>query len=108
LPTNDVHVEIAGLALTLELRDLGFDGFGLVASKPFWRGMTHRFTFRSASGLQVTLVAKAVHCYALPEDGDRKFVTGWEFMAGSAERTAAAIGQLFAAANDAPSPLPAA
>jgi hypothetical protein len=104
LATNHVHVQIAGLALPLELRDLGFDGFAVVAPKPFWRGMTHRFTFVGHSGLEVTLVAKAVHCRSLPQEGDRVFITGWEFMAGSAERTEAAIGLLFAAATEAPPP----
>jgi hypothetical protein len=104
LPTHQVNVQIAGLALALELRDLGLHGFAVVTSRPFWRGMTHRFTFASDSGPEVTLVAKAVHCHSVPQEGDRKFVTGWEFMAGSAERTAAAIGQLFTAATEAPPP----
>jgi hypothetical protein len=104
LATNQVHVQIAGLALLLELRDLGFDGFAVVAARPFWRGMTHRFTFASDSGMEISLVAKAVHCYSLPQEGDRKFITGWEFMPGSADRTEAAMGLLFAAATEAPPP----
>jgi len=38
------------------------------------------------------LVAKAVHSYAV--QGEPRFVTGWEFMAGSADRTERAIAQL--------------
>lgn len=56
--------------------------------------MTHQFTFIGATGRQATLVAKAVHCYSRDAEGEPKFVTGWEFMPGSADRTEAAIGQL--------------
>jgi hypothetical protein len=104
LPAGGVRVQIAGLALTLELCDLCLDGFAVVTTRPFWRGMTHRFTFSSDAGLEATLVAKAVHCYSVPQEGDRKFVTGWEFMAGSADRTAAAIGPLFTTSTETPPP----
>jgi len=100
LPTNELRVHIAGLALTVEIRDLSFGGFAIIATRPFWRGMTHRFTFASSSGLEISLVAKAVHCYSLPPEAGPTFVTGWEFMRGAAERTAAAIGQLLDAAVD--------
>ena len=94
LPTAAVTVRIPGLRVAVEIRDLSFGGFALVASRRFWKGMTHQFAFAGATGYEVTLVAKAVHCYSLAAEGEQKFVSGWEFMAGSAERTEAAIGQL--------------
>jgi hypothetical protein len=89
---GQVRLEIPAAKLEVRLRDLGYDGFNIVAPRPFWKGMTHWFTFTSRSGESVTLVAKAVHCQAVP--GEHAFVSGWEFMRGSAERTEAAIGQL--------------
>ena len=94
-------VRIPGLNLDLEIRDLNFGGFALITSRRFWKGMTHQFTFAGATGHEVTLVAKVVHCYSLTAEGAPRFVTGWEFMAGSAERTEAAIGKLFDIAIDA-------
>ncbi len=38
------------------------------------------------------LVAKAVHCSPVPDAS--AFLSGWEFMRGSAEKTEAAIGRL--------------
>lgn len=87
-------VAIPSLELDLQLRDMSFGGFAVVSPKSFWRGMTHWFTFTTQTGESIMLVAKAVHCYAL--QGERRFVTGWEFMAGSADRTERAIGQLLA------------
>jgi hypothetical protein len=101
LPADgQVRIEMPDLKLELKLRDLGFDGFNVVAPRPFWKGMTHWFTFTARSGESVTLVAKAVHCQALPDK--QAFVTGWEFMRGSAERTEAAIAQLLDALAEPP------
>src|SRR6185436_6176255 len=61
-PTVAVTVTIRGLNLVADLRDLSAFGFAIVASKPFGQGMTHQFIFAVASGPEVTLVAKAVHC----------------------------------------------
>jgi hypothetical protein len=94
LPSAGLGVRIPGLSLPLEIRDLSVGGFAIVAEKPFWRGMTHWFTFSMPSGVEVTLVAKAVHCRLLATGDVPRFVSGWQFMAGSAERTATAIGQL--------------
>ena len=93
LPANgNVRVEMPNMKVKVELRDLGFGGFAIVAPRPFCKGLTHWFSFASGMGEPVTLVAKAVHCQAL---GDRSgFVSGWEFMRGTADRTEAAIGQL--------------
>ena len=98
--STDLRVEIAGLGLPVEVRDLSRGGFATVASKGFWRGMTHRFTFASPSGFVISLVAKAVRSYSLPQGSEPKFVTGWEFMAGSMDRTEKAIGQLTDASSD--------
>ena len=85
---------IRGLNLVADLRDLSGFGFAIVASKRFWQGMTHQFTFSVASGLEVTLVAKAVHCQSRLIDGEQRFVTGWEFMPGSLDRNAPTIARL--------------
>lgn len=90
--SGHLRVEIPDLQVELRLRDLSFGGFAIVAPRPFWKGMTHRFLFATRSGESVTLVAKAVHCQQEPNGA--AFVTGWEFMRGSAERTEAAIGRL--------------
>ncbi len=101
LPADgQVRIEMPDVKLELKLRDLGYDGFNIVAPRPFWKGMTHWFTFTSRSGESVTLVAKAVHCQALPNE--HAFVSGWEFMRGSAERTEAAIAQLLDALAEPP------
>lgn len=89
---GQVRVAIPSLDLKLELRDLSFGGFAIMATRPFWRGMTHWFTFSTSTGQSITLVAKAVHCHS--SKTDRRFVSGWEFMKGTAERTERAIGQL--------------
>src|SRR5207253_2222188 len=67
LPTTNISVDVAGLPHQLDLRDLSYGGFAIIAARPFWMGMTYRFTFKSAAGLAVALVAKAVHCYRLPD-----------------------------------------
>jgi hypothetical protein len=90
-----LSVVIPGLNVGLELRDLSFGGFAVVAPRAFWRGMTHWFTFSTLNGESTTLVAKAVHCYAV--EGQPLFITGWEFMAGSADRSERAIGLLLEA-----------
>ena len=100
VPSARLGVRIQGLTLPLEIQDMSFGGFAIVASKPFWRGMTHWFTFSTASGFEVTLVAKAVHCRQLADDDGSRFVSGWEFMAGSAERTEIAIGELLGSDAD--------
>src|SRR5580692_3810556 len=68
-PNGAVTVRIVGLTLAVDLRDLSFGGFALVSSRRFWRGMTHQFTFAGSSGLEVTLVAKAVHGHSLDIEG---------------------------------------
>jgi hypothetical protein len=87
-----LRVEIADLPVELLLRDLTFGGFAIVAPRPFWKGMTHRFTFATRAGGSLTLVAKAVYCS--PTADGKAFVSGWEFMRGMADRTEAAIGRL--------------
>lgn len=89
---GQIQVAIRDLDLALELRDLSFGGFAVHAPRPFWKGMTHWFTFSTPAGQSITLVAKAVHCYRLPDQP--RFVSGWVFMAGTADRTERAIGQL--------------
>jgi hypothetical protein len=88
-----LQVAIQNLPIDLRLRDLSYSSFAIVASRPFWRGMTHRFTFATQSGESITLVAKSVHCQQVAEDAV-SFLSGWEFMRGSADRTEAAIGKL--------------
>jgi hypothetical protein len=100
VPTSGLHVAINGLDAALQLHNLGFGGFAVIAPRPFWRGMTHRFTFACRSGFSVDLVAKAVHCYRMADGGQNRFISGWEFMAGSADKTALAIGKLIEAAGD--------
>lgn len=92
IAAGQLRVAIPSLDLNLELRDLSFGGFAIVAPRPFCKGLTHWFTFSAGQGQSITLVAKAVHCYA--NSKDRKFVSGWEFMPGTADRTERAIGQL--------------
>jgi hypothetical protein len=99
VPTGHLVVSIPGLATPLELRNMSFGGFAIAAGRPFKTGFTHRFQFANDSGLEVILVAKAVHCYATLIDDRPLFVSGWEFMAGSAEQTELAIGQLLEAAQ---------
>ena len=94
IPTTGVRVTISGLTADLQLQNLSFGGFAVTAPRPFWRGMTHRFTFASDSGLSIELVAKAVHCYRVANSAQDRYVSGWEFMAGSADRTEAAISKL--------------
>ena len=59
-----------------------------------------RVTFACRSGFSVDLVAKAVHCYRMADGAQNRFISGWEFMAGSADKTAVAIGKLIEAADD--------
>jgi hypothetical protein len=87
-----LSVAIPTLNVDLHLKDMSFGGFAVVSPRSFWRGMTHWFTFSTRTGQSIMLVAKAVHCYAVK--GEPRFVSGWEFMAGSADRTDRAIGQL--------------
>jgi hypothetical protein len=89
---GQVRVEIGGTDIALHLHDLGFGGFAITAPRPFWKGMTHRFTFETHDGASITLVAKVVHCTPSP-DGVT-FITGWEFMRAAAERHESAIGHL--------------
>jgi hypothetical protein len=99
VPTAHLTVTIPTLAVPLELRNLSFGGFAISAPRPFKTGLTHRFTFAADNGLEVTLVAKAVHCYASLVNDQQVFVTGWEFMLGSADVTDAGIRQLIDAAR---------
>ena len=92
---GQVQVAIPGLDLMLELRDLSFGGFGMVAPRPFWKGMTHRFvfsTFSGGAGRSITLVAKMIHCNAVR--AEHGYISGWEFMRGTSDRTEKEIGQL--------------
>lgn len=99
VPSGHLKVSIVNSPLPVELHDLSLGGFALTASRPFPIGLTHRFLFATSSGVEVTLVAKAIHCYSRLVDGVQSFVTGWEFMAGSAELTEAALAQLMDAAT---------
>lgn len=85
-PMTWVTAEIENVLVTVELRDLSPKGFAIIAAKPFWMGMTHRFNFTIASGPALRIVAKAVHCYRQPDTGEPRFVTGWEFLKGNSER----------------------
>jgi hypothetical protein len=100
LLTTGLRVVINGLDAEIQLHNLGFGGFAVVAPRPFWRGMTHRFTFATRSGLSIDLVAKAVHCYRIADGTPNRFISGWEFMAGSADKTAVALGKLIDAAGE--------
>lgn len=73
---------------------MGFGGFAISVPRPFVRGLTHKFIFAARNGVEVSLIAKAVHCYSRTVDGQMTFVSGWEFMAGSAQQTEAEIGRL--------------
>src|SRR4030095_13725902 len=56
---GQVQIAIPGLELPLELRDLSLGGFAIVAPRPYWKGMTHWFTFstfRGGAERSVTLV----------------------------------------------------
>ena len=99
VPTGHLAVSIASQPLPIELRNLSFGGFAIAAPRPFKVGLTHRFTFSNDTGLQVNLVAKAVHCHARPVDNEQMFVSGWEFLTASADAADAAIGQLLDAAQ---------
>jgi hypothetical protein len=89
---GQVQVAISGLDLTLELRDLSFGGFGMTAPRPFWKGMTHRFVFSTPAGRSISLVAKMIHCSAVR--AEQGYISGWEFMPGTSDRTEKAIGDL--------------
>ena len=100
-----IAVEILYADLTLELRDLGAGGFSIIAPRAFPRGMTHRFTFATPAGQSVRLLAKAIHCrQEPPTTGAPRFVTGWEFMAGSAEATNRSIEALLETVIAGPAP----
>ena len=71
---GQVRVEIGGTEVALHLHDLGLGGVAITAPRPFWKGMTHRFTVETRDGASVTLVAKVVHCTPSP-DGVT-FITG--------------------------------
>lgn len=90
--TGQVSVGITDAAFSTDLRDLSLGGFSIVSTKNFPLGMTHWFRFTTTGGEVVTLPAKAVHCRPLP--GDTKYISGWEFMPGSAEVTDIAVGRL--------------
>jgi hypothetical protein len=94
LPDGSVSVRIATSRVPLEVHDLSVCGFAVSTAAPFTIGHTHRFVFTTSDGVEVSLVAKAVHCYARLLDGARTYVTGWEFMAGSAPLTEAAFERL--------------
>lgn len=101
-PVNgQLAIAIRGMDLSVELRDLSFGGFAIVAPRQFWRGMTHWFTFSTPAGRTVTLVAKAVHCAPVQNDPQAvntpRFLSGWEFMAGTSEKNEKAIGELLSA-----------
>ena len=99
VPTAHLTIRITTLEVPLDLRDLSFGGFAISAPRPFKTGLTHWFTFSTDKGLGVTLVAKAVHCYASLVNDQQIYVSGWEFMIGSAEETDAGIRQLLDAAR---------
>jgi hypothetical protein len=88
---GSLAIDMPEVKVDIELRDLSFGGFSIAASRPFWRGMTHWFTLSTRSGESIRLVAKAVYCRGADEG---RFVSGWEFMRGTADDTEAAIGQL--------------
>ena len=102
VPANTVTVQVQGLDVTAKLRDLSGGGFSISCPKPFRVGMTHFFTFSTATGLSVTLVAKAMHSRAQSTDGQVAFVSGWKFMTGMwSAQDETAIQLLMAMATDA-------
>jgi len=94
VPDREISVTIPSLRVTLTLRDLSVGGFAVSAPRPFTVGITHRFLFTAEGGVEITIVAKAMHCHSRPANGQPLFVTGWQFMAGSMEENEAAINQL--------------
>ena len=94
VPDRQISVTIPSLKTQLTLRDLSVGGFAVSAPRPFTVGITHRFLFSSEAGVEITIVAKAMHCHSRPADGHPLFVTGWQFMAGSMEENEAAIKRL--------------
>lgn len=94
VPDREISVTIPSLKVALTLRDLSVGGFAVSAPRPFTVGTTHRFVFSAEDGVEITIVAKAMHCHSRPADGQPLFVTGWQFMAGSTEENEAAIQRL--------------
>jgi hypothetical protein len=94
IPAAHLSVKFVSLPLAIELHDLSLGGFSITAGRPFPIGLTHRFVIATPEGAEVRLVAKVIHCYSRVIDGVQSFVTGWEFMAGSADATAAALSKL--------------
>lgn len=104
VPTNEVIVQLNGSDTILKLYDLSLGGFAILSGRPFAPGMTHRFTFTAPSDqVTVTIVAKAIHSRAAPDDQALRFITGWEFMFGRSEDERTAIARLFQAATGRPS-----
>jgi hypothetical protein len=94
VPDRHISVVIPSLRVTLTLRDLSVGGFAVSAPRPFTVGITHRFLFSTESGVEITIVAKAMHCHSRPTDAHPLFITGWQFMAGSMDENEAAINRL--------------
>ena len=90
--TGHVAVAITDAPFETDLRDLSLGGFSIASPKNFPLGMTHLFRFTTSGGDVVALPAKAVHCRPIP--GGATFISGWEFMPGSAEVTDIAVGRL--------------
>lgn len=101
VPSQEIHVQVQGSDLRMELHDVSLGGFAIRCTRPFHTGMTHRFVFTVPSdGRTATLVAKAVHSHASNGGGDLSFVTGWEFMCARSQDDQAAISRLFLAATE--------
>ena len=94
VPDRQISVTIPSLRVELSLRDLSVGGFAVSAPRPFTVGITHRFLFTSEEGVEITIVAKAMHCHSRPTNGHPLFVTGWQFMAGSMDENEASIKKL--------------
>jgi len=60
--------------------DINLGGFGLLTTRPFDVGTTHRFRFTMPDGQTATLAATTVHCDRRPtRDGSELYLAGFRF-----------------------------
>jgi PilZ domain-containing protein len=77
------HVQgrLEASGVSARVLDVNISGFGLLTSRPFTIGSTHRFRFTLPDGVTALLTATAVHCDRRPtRDGSDLYLAGFRFV----------------------------
>ena len=79
--TGEIAVTLDDGTTPVQLRDIGLGGFGLESTDSFQARSRHTARFRDDEGLDVTIVAEAVHSRRLPSDkAGERWMTGFTYI----------------------------